>query len=148
IKVWDLPQGREVRLFGGLGLLTATLTFSPDGKYLLAGKEDGAVRVWDFATGTVLRDLPAHAAAVSALAFSPRGKVLATGSADTTVLLWDWPRLCNELTAAPGGKAAPLEDLWQALGGADSGAQEALAAAPGAVDFLKGRLKAVAAVDP
>jgi WD40 repeat protein len=100
IKLWDLGTGRQVRWFGGREVVPATALFSPDGRWLLAGRQDGGVRVWDVATGTVLADLPLHEAAVTALTFSPDGKRLATGSADTTVLVWDWAALRNRVAAA------------------------------------------------
>jgi WD40 repeat protein len=150
IKLHDLPGGREARLFGAPGLLPATVVFSPDGKLLLAGRQDGSVRVWDAVTGTVLGDLPLHEAAVTALAFAPDGRRLASGSADTTALLWDWPALRRRLTVA--AKAPAPEALWQALGGDDAGAQEALAAlaaTPGpAIALLKAQLKPVPPADP
>jgi WD40 repeat protein len=152
IKLWDLTTGKEVRLFGGRGLSAPTATFSPDGKWLLAGKEDGSLRVWDVATGTALADVPLHDGLITALAFSPDGKVLASGAADTTVLLWDWAALRGRVTAAAPGKATDLLVLWQVLADGD-GAQvrdavAALARTPGpTVAFLKERVKAAPAVD-
>ena len=90
IKVWDLTLGKEARLFGGQGVAPWTAAFSPDGKWLIAGRQDGTLRVWDLKTSRILADVPLHDVAITALAFAPDGKTLATGPADTTVLLWDW----------------------------------------------------------
>jgi WD40 repeat protein len=128
VKLWDLTTGKEVRMFAGRGLAAPTATFTPDGKWLLAGKEDGSLRVWDVATGTVLADLPLHDAMITALAFSPDGKTLATGAADTTVLLWDWAALRQRVAAAPG-KAADLKALWRVLGDGDGDQVRAVLAA-------------------
>jgi WD40 repeat protein len=152
IRLWELPQGREVRQCGGDGVLPPTVVFSPDGKWLLAGRQDGAIRIWDAATGTVLRDLPGHSGEVTALAFSKDGKLLASASADRTALLWDWAALRQRVTAPPDAAARTPQQLWEALAGNDAAAQEALQALaqmPGpTVAFLKANLKPVTPVDP
>jgi WD40 repeat protein len=65
------------------------VAFSPKGKTLASGGEDGTVRLWDPETGAELRTLRGHGRAVNSVAFSPNGDVLASGSEDKTVRLWD-----------------------------------------------------------
>jgi WD40 repeat protein len=119
-RLLDAGTGKELRQFGGLGVLRWTAAFSPDGKLLAAGRNDGKLRIWEVASGTVLHDFPAHSAAVTAVAFSPDGKTVATGSADTTVLVWDLREALREartLKRPPG--AANLRALWEDLASKD-----------------------------
>ena len=63
---------------------------SADGKTLLTGGKDGAVRLWETRTGDLLATLAGQAHGVRALALSPCGRTLATGGPDRTVRLWHY----------------------------------------------------------
>lgn len=152
IKLRNLRTGKEIRSFGGRQVVGSTARFSPDGKLLLAGTHDGAIRLWDLATGSVLVDFPAHQGAVSALEFSPDGKRLASGARDTTVLIWDWEYIRTRASEQVPPKKSKLEPLWLDLAGPDASKAyqsiRALAGSPGdAVAFLKARVRPVPPVD-
>ena len=91
-----------------------SLAFSPDGKLLLAGREDNKAKLWDAATGRSLRVLQGHGLRpegldpsggaleqgigqgrnhikdrVESVAFSPDSKQALTGGDDWTARLWD-----------------------------------------------------------
>jgi transcriptional regulator with XRE-family HTH domain len=77
----------------GIAVFTATgsvysVAFSPDGKTLAAGSDDGSIRSWDLATRQPRRPVTATGSVYS-VAFSPDGKSLAAGSNDGSVRLWD-----------------------------------------------------------
>jgi WD40 repeat protein len=153
IRMLDMRTGQEARVLGSRRVAPATTVFSPDGKYLLAGQQDGTVRLWDVASGDVLRDFPTHQGPITALAFSSDGKVLATGAKDTTVLLWDWAVVQAKATASPPKVAgvkgeALLADLESADAARAYKAMQALAGRPAeAVALLKKRLRPVPALD-
>ncbi len=65
------------------------MAFSPDGKTVITGSEDGTARLWDASTGRPLGPPLTHQGAVRAVAFSPDGKTVITGSRDGTARLWD-----------------------------------------------------------
>jgi RNA polymerase sigma factor (sigma-70 family) len=119
-----LPDGAKARL-GTLrwraGGSTNQVTFSRDGKLVIAGTSEG-VQFWDAATGRPLDRIPRsfdHVIGVGGVALSPDGTTLATGSLGRyptgTVHLWDvttgrekpFPKqdlAVLELAFAPDGK--------------------------------------------
>jgi WD40 repeat protein len=75
-----------------------SLAISPDGKWLLTGSADRAVRLFDLATGIKVRELATFPGGVRGVAFSPDGRLAAACghdrpelTADVTgfVLVWD-----------------------------------------------------------
>jgi WD40 repeat protein len=92
VKVWD-TLGSEKPIFLPRGREYFAVAFSPDRKYLVTGRQKGAVQVWDVKTGHEVATLGYHVQSVGAVVFSPNGKLLATASYDGEVKLWDATRL-------------------------------------------------------
>jgi WD40 repeat protein len=67
----------------------SSLAFSPDGKVLVLGSEDGTVKFLDMATTQVSQVLTGHQGEVLNVAISSDGKLLASTSKDGTTKLWD-----------------------------------------------------------
>src|SRR5262249_34397555 len=90
VKLWDVSTGKEQAVFkghkddarGGVH----SWTFSPDGKTLASGADDG-VKLWDVASGKEKATLEGSATYV---AFLSGGRVLAWGPGDdSSARFWD-----------------------------------------------------------
>jgi len=96
-KLWDTVSGKEVKTFTGYSAGVeseelsdfTSVTFSPDGKYIVSSSNDKTCKLWDVASGKEVKTFKGHSAAVATAAFSPDGKYIVSGSYDKTVKLWD-----------------------------------------------------------
>jgi WD40 repeat protein len=105
------PGGAEAKLFSGLPDDVESYTFSPDGKHLLFGRDNGE---WE------LRSIDEPAAAetgalghvngtIMAVEFSPDGTRFATGGWDGIVNVW---KLDGSLDRSLVGQTHPIYRLW------------------------------------
>jgi len=88
VKLWDTSTSTET-LLERRGGLVLSVAFSPDGRTLALGNDNGTATLWDVSTRKEVPTSMRHSAYVFSVAFSVDGKTLATGSADQTVKLWD-----------------------------------------------------------
>jgi WD40 repeat protein/serine/threonine protein kinase len=88
VALRDIKRGTNLCSLHGDGVISS-VTFSPNGKYLVTGNWDKTARVWDVNNRSPVVTLTNHTAWVSSLAFSPAGDILATASADQQIKLWN-----------------------------------------------------------
>ncbi|KAK3836394.1 MAG: WD40-repeat-containing domain protein [Linnemannia elongata] len=67
----------------------SSCAFSPDGKFLAAGLDNGSISIYDTATWTRIRVLPGHRLRVRSLAYSPNSQLLLSGCDDKTARVWN-----------------------------------------------------------
>jgi WD40 repeat protein len=88
IALWQTNEADEVRRVAADSWVTA-FAFSPDGKLLASGHDDGKVCLWNVPALTPAGRLDGHDEAVSALTFSADGQQLTSAGDDHLIRVWD-----------------------------------------------------------
>ncbi|MCI0417350.1 serine/threonine protein kinase [bacterium] len=89
MTLWDGSSGRVVRKIEGLNRPASCLCLSPDGRFVLAGIDDGTLQFWDLATGRRSHVFSGHTGEISSLSLSTDGRFALSGSYDKSLRLWD-----------------------------------------------------------
>ncbi len=89
IRLWNIENGKLLRVVEGYSRLIGVNAFSPDGRLLLQGDASGKIRLWDMLSHRYTTMFQGHTGPVWALEFSPDGKTFASAGDDRTIRLWD-----------------------------------------------------------
>jgi WD40 repeat protein/transcriptional regulator with XRE-family HTH domain len=89
VKLWDVRSGKLLRTIQGFSRLITALSFSPDGRLLVQGDDNGMLRVWEVSSGDCLVAIREHTGPVWAIAWAPDGNTFASGGDDGEIRLWE-----------------------------------------------------------
>lgn len=67
----------------------SAIAISADGKTLVSGGKDKAIKVWDLQTGHLRKTLQNDSGEIYTLAIAPNGKTVVSGSGDRRVRIWN-----------------------------------------------------------
>ena len=89
IRLWNLETGELIHKLDGHGDWVNALDFSPEGKWIVSGANDGLIKVWSLKSGRVLRNVYGHVGYVNSVKYSRDGRKLLSASSDRTIRIWN-----------------------------------------------------------
>uniref|UniRef100_A0A3P8SH77 PWP2 small subunit processome component n=1 Tax=Amphiprion percula TaxID=161767 RepID=A0A3P8SH77_AMPPE len=95
LLVWEWQSESYVFKQQGHFNNMASLTYSPDGQYIVTGGDDGKVKVWNTNSGLCFVTFTEHTSSVTSVTFTSSGFVIVSASLDGTVRAFDLHRYRN-----------------------------------------------------
>jgi WD40 repeat protein/energy-coupling factor transporter ATP-binding protein EcfA2 len=87
LYLWDVTKGYAATSIKVSKTSLSSLTFSPDGRQIVAGDRSGILYIIN--NGIVVRDLPGHSSQIEDIRFNHAGTFFASASKDYKVRLWN-----------------------------------------------------------
>jgi WD40 repeat protein len=125
VRIWSIEKPESPVVLTADTTEVTAVAFSPDGRHVATGWDDGVVRVWPSGGGTPLVRR-GHQGRVLVVAFSRDGSRLASGAADGTARIWPADSTQKPVVMTGIGQGA-MQIVFSADGGrvltiADNGA--------------------------
>ena len=87
-RIWNTQTGKRIAELRGHRQAVMAIAFSPDGRRLYTGGDEGVLHVWIAESGNLSEQLHGHAGRVTRIRPSSDGKELLTLSDDKTIRRW------------------------------------------------------------
>jgi WD40 repeat protein len=93
VELWlrDSGTGEILKQIDGGSSAVFALTYSPNGRLLVAGTQNGTLLIWAMPEGRFLGMSQLHPGVLEDLAFTPDGSRLVSGGSDGTIRIWRAP---------------------------------------------------------
>lgn len=88
VMLWSIARDSPLAILTAHTQPVRTIAFSPDGKFLATGGDDGAIQIWDLDRRQLVDTLSGHHWTVSTLKFLPNTNILISGSWDGSLKFW------------------------------------------------------------
>jgi len=88
LNTWDLKSGKKLHAMKGHSMNVNSVSYSPDGKFIVSASDDLSLRVWEASTGKCMRVLDFFKYPVKYVSYSPNGKYIVSASGKT-VQVWN-----------------------------------------------------------
>ena len=96
VQVWNVTTRELMKSISGFERSVTCLSFSPSGKLVAAGMQDGQVWLWSLATGKAVQLIDVGSRGIRCVHFSPDGKRLLVVANNAPVGLWDVANAATE----------------------------------------------------
>ncbi len=88
-KIYSQEEKKEfVRTLKGHTYRVNSVSFSPNGKYIISGSWDETLKLWQTESGEEIRTFKGYEYRVNAVDYSPDGEFVVSGTSDNTFKLW------------------------------------------------------------
>jgi WD40 repeat protein len=82
------PSGKLLALLSTVKVGASSISYSPDGRYLLTASEDRTAKIWEASEMKLVHSIAGHQEKVLDAKYSSNNKYIATASHDKTAILW------------------------------------------------------------